>query len=1121
MIDKLLDFSIKHRWLMAVSAFGIIVLGIIDFKKLPIDAVPDFTNKQVQINTAVTGLSPIEIEKQITCPIEWAVQGVPGIEEIRSVSFYGVSQVTAIFKDDVDIYRARQLLSERLTAAKEDLPPSVETPFLGPIWTGLGEIFFWSVDAKGPKADGTEYSPIDLKVIQEWIIKPQIRGVPGLAEVNSIGGFEKQYIVSPDTMKLLSFGFTFRNVLDALSSNNANVGGGYIEHRGEQYLIRSTGLIQNEDDIRNIKLGNRDDTPIYIKDVAEVSIGGDLRTGAGTKDGAEAVLGTAILLSGENSRVVASRVADKIKSINKALPQNVEIKTLYDRSYLVDATLNTVRNNLFEGAALVIAVLFLILGNIRASLIVASVIPLSMCIAVSGMVHNKISGNLMSLGAIDFGIIVDGAVVMIENIVRRLSNKKDELGRPLKINEKLDLTYSAAAEVAKPTIFGVIIIMIVYIPVLTLSGVEGKMFAPMAQVVLLALAGALLLTFTVIPALAAIMLNGEKNIKFEEKFDLLVKKRYEAWLELALANKKRVLLSTLALFFLSLIVFLQLGSEFTPRLTEGAIAIQPSRIPSISITESIRLQCEVEKELLKNFPDEIQGIFARTGTSEVVTDVCGQEVSDTFITLKPKNKWKKAKSQEQLVAAMQKVVAGIPGQNYEFSQPIELRMNELISGVRSDLAVKIYGEDLSIMTDFAKRAAEILEKIKGAQDIKVEQASGLPFLTIDVDRMAIARYGLNVKDVQDVIEIAIGGIKAGEVMLGDSRFDLVVRLPDNKRADIEFLKNLPIPLPANNDSKHILVSLKATMLPYINLSELAKINLAEGPRLIKREDGKRRVVIQCNVRGRDLGGFVNEAQKKVEAGLGRLPDGYWIGWGGQFENLIAAKDRLYVVVPLAMALIFIMLFAAFGNMKPALLVFTGVPLALTGGILLLWIARLNFSVSAAIGFIALSGIAVLNGVVMMSFINSLRADGLSLMDSVKQGCVLRLKPVLMTAMVASMGFVPMVISSGMGAEVQRPLAIVVIGGVFSSTVLTLFVLPILYIVTDPFTIDSFRKINWPEYFKSEIMPKINEFRISVFKKQNIKRYYEKSKQGLRYCISRINVFLDFLRKRLRDKTGKK
>lgn len=1071
MIDKLLSFSIKNRWLMAISAAGIIFLGISDFNKLPIDAVPDFTNKQVQINTAVTGLSPVEIEKQITCPIEWAVQGVPGIEEIRSTSFYGVSQVTAIFKDDVDIYRARQLLSERLTEAKEDLPASVGAPFLGPIWTGLGEIFFWSVEAGGPKADGTKYSSADLRVIQDWIVKPQMRGIPGVAEVNTIGGFERQYLVVPDTMKLLAYGLTFRNVLDALAANNANVGGGYIEHKGEQYLIRSTGLVQNEEDIRNIKLGAHDGTPVYVRDVAEVTKGGNLRTGAATKNGDEVVLGTAILLSGENSRVVSGRVADKIKSVNKTLPQNVEIKTLYDRSYLVDATLKTVRNNLLEGAVLVIAVLFLMLGNIRAAMIVASVIPLSMCMAVTGMVHNKISGNLMSLGAIDFGIIVDGAVVMIENIVRRFSEKRSMLGRSLNVGEKLELSYSAASEVAKPTVFGVAIIMIVYLPVLTLSGVEGKMFTPMAQVVLLALGGALILTFTVIPALAAILLGGEKTAKYEEKFNHILKERYARLLDRVFANKLKVAVSALVILALSFLLFLRLGSEFTPRLNEGAIAIQPSRIPSISLTESIRLQCELEKELVKNFPDEIEGIFARTGTSEVVTDVCGQDVSDAFITLKPKSGWKKAKSQEELVAAMQKVAAGVPGQNYEFSQPIELRMNELISGVRSDLAVKVYGEDLDKMTEIATRAAGILEKIKGVQDIKVEQAAGMPFLTIEVDRMAIARYGLNVKDVQDVIEIALGGAKAGEVMLGDSRFDLVVRLPDTRRADIEFLKKLPVPLSADRNDKHILAfSRQTNLLPYVTLSELARVSLAEGPRLIKREDGKRRVVVQCNVRNRDLGGFVKEAQKKIETELGRLPDGYWLGWGGQFENLIAAQNRLYVVVPLAMGLIFVLLFATFGNFKSALLVFTGVPFALTGGIFALWAMRLNFSVSAAIGFIALSGIAVLNGVVMMSFINRMRADGMSLTDSATQGCVLRLRPVLMTAMVAAFGFIPMAVSSGMGAEVQRPLAIVVIGGVISSTALTLVVLPVLYILIDSFPSNVIKKIRQGNWFNLMAKP---------------------------------------------------
>ncbi len=1055
MIDRLLQFSIRHRLLMVLLAAALVATGAWSFTRLPIDAVPDITNKQVQINTAVTGLSPVEVEKQITFPIEWAMQGIPGVEQIRSISFYGVSQVTAIFDDDVDIYRARQLVAERLAEAKESLPAGVGTPFLGPIWTGLGEIYFWSVDAVGPRPDGSPYTPTDLRTIQDWLIRPQLRSVRGVTEINAIGGYQRQYHVTPDPMKLIAYGVGFRDVLEAIAANNADVGGGYIEHAGEQYTIRSTGRIRSEDDIRSIKLGSRGGVPFFVRDVAEVGPGRDLRTGAGTVNGREAVIGTAILLYGENSREVSRRVGAKIAEVNRSLPENVRITTLYDRTYLVDATLRTVRNNLFEGAALVIVVLFLLLGNARAALIVAASIPLSMLFAVTGMARGGISGNLMSLGAIDFGLIVDGTVVMVENVVRRLRERQQALGRPLEKAERLALVHAAAAEVRRPTLFGELIIAIVYLPVLTLTGVEGKMFRPMAAVVLLALAGALLLTFTVVPSLIALALRGHVR---ERDFFLLRAARaaYRPVVEWALRERPAVLAAAGIVLAGTAMLASRMGSEFVPRLREGALALQPTRMSSIALTTSVAMQEKVERALREAFPDEIDTIFARTGTSEVVTDVCGPEVSDAYITLKPREQWKKARTQEELAGAMEKVVRELPGQNYEFSQPIELRMNELVAGVRGDLAVKVYGDDMDTLREYAGRIARELGEVPGAADLKVEQIAGMPMITIEIDRAAVARYGLNVRDVQEVVEIALGGMTAGQVIDGDRRFDLVVRLPEPLRGDIRSIGALPIALPrgetADTHGAAGEASVPGSAAPragYVPLSSVAKIDIAEGARQIRREDGKRRVVVQCNVRGRDLGGFVREAQQRIRERIGRLPEGYWLGWGGQFENMLAARQRLMIVVPLALGLIFVLLFASLNSIGLAALVFTGVPLALTGGVAALWLRGSPFSISAGVGFIALSGVAVLNGLVMVSFIRQLRREGKGVHEAVVQGSLTRLRPVLMTALVASLGFVPMAMATGTGAEVQRPLATVVIGGIVSSTLLTLVVLPALYAWFEP------------------------------------------------------------------------
>lgn len=1050
MLERILAFSVAHRWLVLLATLAAAAAGVFSFKRLPIDAVPDITNVQVQINTVVSALSPVEVERRLTFPIEWAMGGIPGVEQVRSLSRYGLSQVTVVFKDGTDIYFARQLVNQRLLEARESLPPGLGDPVMGPISTGLGEIFMWAVEAEpgATKPDGTPYTPTDLRAIQDWVVRPQIRTVSGVTEVNAIGGYEKQYHVTPDPARLLAYGLTFRDVFEALARNNANVGGGYIEHFDEQYLVRATGLVTGPEDIENIVLGTMGGAPLRIRDVASVGLGKELRTGAATENGEEAVIGTAIMLLGENSRAVSRRVADKMEEVNRSLPDGVRARTLYDRTYLVDATLRTVRNNLAEGALLVIVILFLLLGNLRAALIVALTIPLSMLFAVTGMVQRGISGNLMSLGAVDFGIIVDGAVVMVENIIRRFAAKQHALGRVLTAEERLHEAFDSAREVSRPTLFGVGIIMVVYLPILTLSGIEGKMFQPMASVVLLALAGALLFTFTFVPAAVAVFLRG-RVAESENPLMRIARAAYAPVLERALRLPAVPIAGALVLLAVAAVIAVRLGGEFVPKLGEGAIAIQPARIPSISLTTSVAMQCRVEELLRKEFPDEIADIFARTGTAEIATDPMGPNVSDTYIMLTPREKWRKASTQEELAQAMEEALSRLPGQNYEFSQPIELRFNELISGVRSDLAVKVFGDDLEILAANANRIARSLASVRGATDIKVEQTSGLPVLTIDIDRSAIARYGLNVSDVQEVIEIAVGGSAVGEILEGDQRFDLVVRLPDEIRRDLHALENLPIPLareervPVRFAAATASLSTEDAHAAYVPLGAVARIRLDESPNQVSREDGKRRVVVQANVRGRDLGSFVAEAQRRIDADV-RLPAGYWLRWGGQYENLLAARDRLRIVVPLALFLVFTLLFMTFGSVRSSVLVFSGVPLALTGGVLALWLRGIPLSISAAVGFIALSGVAVLNGLVMVTFINALRDEGTPLEEAIRRGSLTRLRPVLMTALVASLGFVPMALAHGTGAEVQRPLATVVIGGILSSTLLTLVVLPVLY-----------------------------------------------------------------------------
>jgi len=1035
MFERIIRFSIEQRWLILLAVLGMAALGIFNYQKLPIDAVPDITNVQVQINTAAPGYSPLETEQRVTYPIETVMAGLPGLQQTRSLSRYGLSQVTVIFKDGTDIYFARQLVNERIQSARESMPGGI-SPVIGPISTGLGEIYLWTVEAEkgAKKADGKPYSPTDLREIQDWIIKPQLRNVAGVTEINSIGGYAKEFHIAPDPAKLLAHGLTMTDVVTALERNNANVGAGYIEKRGEQYLIRAPGQVKSAEDIGNVILGNANGIPLRVQDVAEVGIGKELRTGAATDNGREVVLGTVFMLIGENSRTVSQAVDKKMQEINRTLPAGVKAVTVYDRTVLVDKAIATVKKNLFEGAVLVIAILFLFLGNIRAALITALVIPLSMLFTFTGMVNQKVSANLMSLGALDFGIIIDGAVVIVENCVRRLAHAQAHKGRPLTRSERFHEVFAASQEARRPLLFGQLIIMIVYLPIFALTGVEGKLFHPMAFTVVIALLGAMILSITFIPAAVALFI-GNKVSEKENRLMVWAKRGYEPLLARVMAAKPLVITTALVAVLLSGLLATRLGTEFVPSLSEGDFAIQALRIPGTSLTQSVEMQKQLERTLKEKFP-EIERIFARTGTAEIASDPMPPNISDGYIMLKPESEWPKPRrSRAELLAAVQEEVEKLPGNNYEFSQPIQLRFNELISGVRSDVAVKIFGDDMDVLNKTAAEVSGVLGKIPGAAEVKVEQTTGLPMLTVNIDRNKTARYGLNVGDVQDAISVAVGGREAGTLFDGDRRFDIIVRLPENLRTDLEAIKRLPVALPKGAGAESARTS-------FIPLGEVATLDIAPGPNQVSREDGKRRIVVSANVRGRDLGSFVAEAEEAMRKVS--IPSGYWTVWGGQYENLASATQRLQIVVPVSLLLVFTLLFAMFGNLKDGLLVFTGIPFALTGGIVALWMRGIPLSISAAVGFIALSGVAVLNGLVMISFIRNLREGGLPLDAAICEGALTRLRPVLMTALVASLGFVPMAIATGTGAEVQRPLATVVIGGILSSTALTLLVLPLLY-----------------------------------------------------------------------------
>ncbi|HET6396133.1 MAG TPA: CusA/CzcA family heavy metal efflux RND transporter [Pseudoxanthomonas sp.] len=1033
MFERIIRFAIEQRWLVLLAVLGMAALGVFSYQKLPIDAVPDITNVQVQINTEAPGYSPLETEQRITFPIETAMAGLPGLQQTRSLSRYGLSQVTVIFKDGTDIYFARQLVNERIQSVREQLPAGVRAA-IGPISTGLGEIFLWTVEAKpgAKKPDGTPYTATDLREIQDWIIKPQLRNVPGVTEINSIGGFEKEYQVSPHPERLSAYGLTLADIVAALERNNANVGAGYIERRGEQYLIRAPGQVRSMDDIRNVILGSAGSTPIRIRDVADVEIGRELRSGAATVNGQEVVLGTVFMLIGENSRTVSQAVAKKMVEINRTLPAGIEAITVYDRTTLVDKAIATVKKNLLEGAVLVIAVLFVFLGNIRAAVITALVIPLSMLFTFTGMVGQKVSANLMSLGALDFGIIVDGAVVIVENCVRRLAHAQAHHGRPLTLKERLHEVFAASQEARRPLLYGQLIIMIVYIPIFALTGIEGRMFHPMAFTVVTALLAAMILSVTFVPAAVALFI-GKRVAEKENALMAAAKRGYAPLLDRAMTARPVVVTAAVVAVVLSGLLATRLGSEFVPSLNEGDFAIQALRMPGTSLTQSVAMQQQLERTLKAKFP-EIERVFSRTGTAEIAADPMPPNISDAYVMLKPHEQWPKPrKTRDELVAAVQAEVAKLPGQNYEFSQPIQLRFNELISGVRADVAVKVFGDDMDQLNTTAEQIAGVLRGIDGAAEVNVEQTTGLPMLTVAIDREKAARYGLNIGDVQDTVAAATGGREAGTLFEGDRRFDILVRLPEELRADLEAIKRLPIALPKADGGR----------TRFIPLGEVAELQLAPGPNQVSREDGKRRVVVSANVRGRDIGSFVAEAQQALQQQV-KVPPGYWTTWGGQFENLQSASARLRVVVPVSLLLVFTLLFAMFGNLKDGLLVFTGIPFALTGGVLALWMRGIPLSISAAVGFIALSGVAVLNGLVMLSFIRGLREQGLPLDQAIREGALTRLRPVLMTALVASLGFVPMAIATGTGAEVQRPLATVVIGGILSSTALTLLVLPVLY-----------------------------------------------------------------------------
>lgn len=1020
MLNWIITFSLRNRLLVCVLAAALVVIGGRSLSILPIDAFPDTTPVQVQINTTAAALNPQETEAQITLPVELAVSGLPGLQNVRSISKFGLSQVVATFDDTIDIFRARQLIMERLQTV--ELPEGLERPQLGPIATGLGEVFHYVV-----RSTDTNRTPTELRVLQDWVVKPELRKVPGVAEVNTWGGFEKQYHVVVETDRLIKYRLTFEELVEALQANNQNVGGGQIVRSGESLLVHGVGLTTNVEEIGNIVITSHDGTPVRVRDVANVKEDHEIRRGAVTADGrGEAVLGLGFMLMGENSAVVTHALKDKLAEVQKFLPPDVKLEVLYDRTELVDNVIRTVEHNLLAGALLVIAILFAFLGNLRAGLIVAVAIPLSMLFAGNLMLQAGISASLLSLGAVDFGLIVDGAVVMVENAMRRLVDRQHELGRMLTKAEREDVLRSAPIEVARPVAFGVGIIMIVFLPILTLEGIEGKLFKPMALTLIFALLGSLILALTLTPVLAALFLP--KQVKEKEPWLVrLAHRLYEPALDLALRFRKLTLLGAALLFIGAVFIASRMGGEFLPKLGEGAIVGTTVRLAGISVDEAVAQNDRIEQVLMKEFPDEIEHIWTRLGTAEVATDPMGVELADFFLALKPRGQWKKARTQGELTEKMRDVLNQVPGLKPAFSQPIEMRLNEMIAGARGDIAIKVYGDDLEELRRLGGEVQAVLAGMRGASEASVEQLTGQSFLQVRVDSQAIARYGVPTRNVLNVVE-AVGSRRVGDVREGQRRFPLVVRLPDKQRTDPDALAATLIPTAAG---------------PVVPLNQVAKITEMEGPSTINREWSKRRITVQCNVRGRDVKSFVAEGREKIMAQV-KLPEGYTIEWGGQFENMERANQRLMFVVPMALALIFVLLFFSLKTLREVFIVASGIPLGLVGGVLALWLRGLPFTVSSAIGFVALSGVAILNGLVLVTFIKQKLEAGTPVEKAVREGCLVRLRPVLMTALVAAVGFIPMAVNVGVGGEVQRPLATVVIGGIFTNTLLTLLVLPALY-----------------------------------------------------------------------------
>lgn len=1063
MIEKILRFSIHYRVLVLLVTLGISAYGLYILPTLPIDAVPDVTNNQVQINTSIDNLSPGEMEKQVTFFIENALSGIPGLESTRSLSRNGFSQVTAVFEDKVNVHFARQQIAERLSEIRESLPPGSE-PRMGPLSTGLGEVYMWTVkfdhsepagisthasgyaiDTPGWKADGSFLTPDGkrltnaiergayLRTVQDWIVKPQLKGIQGLAGIDSIGGYVMQIHVHPDLDKLMSFGLSLKDLKEALEHNNLNRGAGIIEVQGEAYLMKTDARIQSLEELENVVIASNAGMPIYLKDLAKIEIGKEWRSGSSSQDGEEIVTGTAMMLMGGNSRTVANAVDRKMDEIKSQLPPGIRIETVLNRTKLIDSTIHTVVKNLSEGALLVIAVLFALMGNFRAACITALVIPIAMLLTAVGMIKSHISGNLMSLGAIDFGLIVDGAVILAENSLRRLSEKQAQLGRILNADERVHEVVSASTEMIRPSVFGQAIIIMVYIPLLSLSGIEGKMFEPMALTVIFALLAAFVLSLTFVPAMIALWVTN----RVHEGDNSIIKKAkdcYRPILKTALTFPARTIGMAAACFVMALFLFMTLGQEFVPTLDEQDLAVQSTRSPSTSLSQATQMQLEVEKTLLK-FP-EVAKVFSKTGTAEMASDPMPPDASDTFVIFKPKEEWPQPiREKEEIIEQMEAALKRLPGNNFEFTQPIEMRFNELIAGVQSDVAIKIYGDDFEVLQKTAHRIAEVVRKVPGAADVMVDKLDGLPTIQVDVDRLSVSSYGLDMQDVLDVVGTAFGGEKTGVIFSGDRRVDIVLILDDALRQNLNGLENIPIPLPKK----------EGLTGQFITLKEVASIKEVDGLNEVGRENGKRVLMVTTNVRGTDLGTFIEHAKKAIKQKV-HIPSGYWIAWGGQYESLLSAQERLLVVVPVCFFLIFTALYAAFNSGREALTVFSGVPFALTGGVLSLGVRAMPFSISAAVGFIAVSGIAVLNGLVLMTAINALRKQGIPLKEALFEGALTRLRPVLMTALVASLGFLPMALATGAGAEVQKPLATVVVGGLISSTLLTLVVLPCIYLL---------------------------------------------------------------------------